>query len=68
MEYKISDTELTATWNPAGIFKDYFECSNCKHPEGSNHPVYGYRLHNFCPQCGFKMTNPKWIHIEIDYD
>lgn len=65
--YDISETQKTATWvkSSLGIL---FNCSNCKHTEDAGYPARSFRLGNFCPNCGFKMTNSQFVRIEYDYD
>lgn len=64
-EYEVSDTKLTAEWVIGSPLRTYYECSNCGE---TKHIGFGVLLTDFCPQCGFKMTNPQWISVNVDYD
>ena len=65
--YKTSETELTASWE-AHRFGGSYTCSNCNHYEDHGYPARAIWLGNFCPKCGAKMTNPRYIGVEYDYD
>ena len=64
--YKCSETELTASWEKH--FGGYYSCTNCKHSESNGYPPRGVELGKFCPNCGFKMTNPRYEGVDFDYD
>ena len=64
--YKCSETELTASWEQ--LCWGYYSCTNCKHSERHGYPARGIRLGKFCPNCGFKMTNPRYVGVEYDYE
>jgi DNA-directed RNA polymerase subunit RPC12/RpoP len=63
--YKISDTQLTAQWIKTHSWKPY-HCSNCI-TDYENIPYQSYKLPFFCPNCGARMLNPKYIHYQNDY-
>lgn len=62
-----SDTKLTATWETSRFGSSY-RCTNCKHTEDHGYPARGIQLGKFCPNCGFRMTNPRFVKVEFDYD
>ena len=65
--YKCSETELTASWE-LHMGGSYYSCTNCKHSESHGYPARGIQLGKFCPTCGARMTNPRWVSVEYDYD
>ena len=65
--YKCSDTEFTASWE-THTFGSYYTCTNCQHSESHGYPARGVTLGKFCPNCGFKMTNPRYVGVNFDYD
>lgn len=66
-KYKSSDTDLTASWE-SHSFGSCYTCTNCNHSESHGYPARGIKLGNFCPNCGAKMTNPRYVSVEYDYD
>lgn len=65
IKYQCSDTQLTASWEKQF---DYYRCTNCHHTESHGYPARSIQLGRFCPNCGFKMTNPQWVHIEVEFE
>ena len=65
--YQVSDTTLEAEWIRIP-FGNYYQCTNCKHSISHGYPAQSIRLGKFCPNCGFKMRNPRFIAVEYDYD
>lgn len=64
--YKTSETELTASWETH--FGGYYTCTNCNHSESHGYPSRCITLGKFCPNCGAKMSNPRYVGVEFDYD
>lgn len=64
--YVCSDTKLRATWvmRPGTCYA----CTNCGHTKSHGYPPRSIHLGRFCPNCGFGMTNPSYVHVEFDYD
>lgn len=63
-EYKVSDTQLTATWEKIVSMGTRYRCTNCGKILELDHSV---DLGAFCPRCGFRMTNPGFIVEKEDY-
>ena len=59
-----SETILEAEWIIDKVFCIY-RCSNC---EDAHKIKETTGLYPYCGQCGAKMKNPQWIHIEYDWD
>ena len=66
--YRISDTTLEASWVDTGGFHGAKKCTNCGHTISLQYQQSYAELGKFCPNCGFKMTNPGAIIVEYDYD
>ena len=64
---KRSDTEFMASWE-AHAFGSYYTCTNCQYSESHGYPARDIRLGKFCPNCGLKMSNPRYVSVEVDYD
>lgn len=68
MEKKIfdcSDTKLASSWE--SCFNGY-KCTNCGYTKSHGYPARGIDLGRFCSCCGFRMTNPRFIPVEFDYE
>ena len=65
MDYRKSNTTLSATWVQDSIWKSNWHCSNCSKIQDINQNNH---LDCFCSRCGAKMENPQYISIEYDYD
>ena len=61
-----SDTKLTASWEDRGA--GYYKCTNCGHTVSHGYPARSIFLGRFCSYCGLRMTNPRFIPVEFDYD
>lgn len=56
--YQVSETPLTASWKRIDEGVPRFQCENC----GRTFEIGdGVRLGEFCPRCGFRMTNPGYV-------
>lgn len=64
--FDCSDTKLTASWETC--FGGYYKCTNCGHTESHWYPARSIHLGRFCSDCGFRMTNPRFIPVEFDYE
>ena len=65
--YKSSRTQLTAEWIQRK-YSSYYMCSNCEHTESHGYPPRAVNLGKYCPNCGSKMKNPKYVSIEFSYE
>lgn len=61
----LSDTNRVAEWKKDDRFS-HWSCTNCGHTKNHGYPAHAIILSKFCPECGFKMLNPKVIHVEYD--
>lgn len=47
MEYEISDTSKTATWNKKSGWEGRYNCSNCGHEKNPGYPARSFTLTKF---------------------
>ena len=64
--YKSSETQLTAEWLQRK-YSSYYTCSNCEHTESHGYPPRAVNLGKYCPNCGSKMKNPKYVSVGFTY-
>ena len=64
--YKSSETQLTAERLQRN-YSSYYTCSNCEHTESHGYPPRAVNLGKYCPNCGSKMKNPKYVSVGFTY-